>query len=147
MIEYQYLFQYFGRMKKIVTLAVSILLCQFVFGQATQANDDVSFYAEKLQIEDEQNEALVNIINKKYNDLEQISSLRSTDEARYRMKRRNVYKLAENSIKLILTKEQLTLWDEYRKESRMKNAEAIRALQAKNASKEDLMDAQYGISN
>ncbi len=145
MIEYKYLFQYFGRMKRFVTLSVLILFGFSLFGQTAEIKSEIEMYTKVLKISETQKERLEEIVNRKYQDLETIKTSRSIDESIYRAKRRSIYQGELQSIRLIIKEEQLDLWAKFLKEERLKNAKLIKDLNTKNANKEDLMDAQYGI--
>lgn len=134
-------------MKQIVILLVLVFSSMALFGQAEQIRADIDFFTESLQIQDDQEQDLSKIIQKKYDDLSSISTLKNSNEQKFRQKRRVIYRLSDNSIRMILKEEQLEKWDELNRAKRVKNAALIKELQSKNANKEDLKDAQYGIVN
>lgn len=116
-------------------------------GQPDLINSELKFYDSKLNFNEDQKDKVLLILKRKNQELESISSSRSLDENRFRKKRRNVYAGVDQSIRLILERSQLEAWSEYKREQRRINAQKINELKAINASKEDILDAQYGISN
>jgi hypothetical protein len=147
MIEYEYLFQYFGRMKKFIILGFLCFAFLSVFGQFENAVEEVSYFKKTLNIEPDQITSLEKIIERKYADIASISSLRNGEESVFRQKRRSIYEGANSAIRLLVKEDQLQLWRAYKKEERLKNAQKIKDLQSKGAPEEDLLDAQFGIIN
>jgi len=134
-------------MKRILVVIVLVFSFSSIFAQEVRISEEMEFYTKELNIEDSQRASLSKIIIRKQKDLEAINDFAKTDETLFRQKRRNIYKGAENSIRLILNESQLETWKIYKKKTRKANAEKIKSLQATNASKQDLLDAQYGINN
>ena len=118
-----------------------------LFSQEEKIQSEVSFYVQKLELETDQLEQTAKIIQRKHMELVSISKSRHISEDQFRSKRRNVYTGAEFSIRLILKATQLEHWNKFKKEQRIENAKAIQELLKKKASKQDLKDAQVGISN
>lgn len=118
-----------------------------LYGQSEEIRNEVDFYVKKLKIDEDQNPKIVALITKKYNDLESISEMQNSNQAKFREKRIAIFRLTESSIQLTLKQDQHELWDNYKRERRIINANRIKELQAINASKADLKDAQYGITN
>ena len=133
-------------MKRILVLIFLVFSFSFVFAQESRISTEMELFTKELKIEDSQRAKLSKIIIRKYSDLEAISELEKTDESAFRAKRRAVYSGAENSIKMLLSKEQLAHWKTYKAKARTENAKRIKSLRAENASKDDLLDAQYGIN-
>lgn len=134
-------------MKRILILLLVVLTATIGYSQEEKFRAEVNLFKEKLNLSDAQQKEVSKIVLKKYNELQSISKLRSQDESLFRKKRRSIYELTEGSVRLVLAKDQLELWEDYRAERRMKNALLIRKLQSENASKEDIKDAQAGIEN
>ena len=147
MIEYEYQFQYFGGMNKYIVLAFLCFGFVSVFGQFENAEDEISYFNQTLKIEADQESSLEKIIERKYSNLEAIASLRNSDETTFRQKRRNIYEGTNSAVRLLMKEHQLSLWINYKKAERLKNAQKIKELQSKGASKDDLLDAQVGIIN
>lgn len=145
MIEYDYLFQYFGRMKKYAILAFLSFGFLTAFGQFQSASEEISFFKQRLNIEKDQEQKLEKVINRKYEDLASIAVLRNSDEKVFRQKRRSIFEGTNSSIRLMMKEQQMDLWVAYKKEERLKNAKKIKELKASGASEDDLLDAQIGI--
>ena len=134
-------------MKRILVVIVLVFSFTAIFAQEVRIADEMEFYTQELKIEDSQRASLSKIIIRKQKDLEAIKQIAATDESAFRQKRRNIYQGTEHSIRLLLNENQIDDWKAYKIKSRKANAERIKTLQAANASKQDLLDAQYGISN
>lgn len=134
-------------MKRILVAIVLVFSFSAIFAQEVSIGAEMEFYTKELKIEDAQRASLSKIIIRKQKDLEAIQKFAQSDEALFRQKRRSIYQGAENSIKMILTVNQMEYWKAYKVKARVANAEKIQALKRRNASKQDLLDAQYGITN
>ena len=134
-------------MKRILGLIVLIFCFYGVSGQESSLQADMEFLGKKLQIKESQRASLSKILIKKHNTMQDLLAMRSSNEDLFRQKRRNIISGTEASIKMILAEEQLKLWHAYKSEMRIANAERSAALKARNASKQDLLDAHYGIEN
>lgn len=92
-----------------------------------------------------QYDELTKIYEKRVADLQNIKALESQDEPAFRVKRRAVYSGGDVSIKRLLSKEQLELYVDYKRIMRVVRAKKFAKLKKKNASKDDLLDAELGI--
>ena len=132
-------------MKRILVVILLVFSFTAIYAQEARIGEEMEFYTKELNIEDSQRASLSKIIIRKQKDLEAINEYAKTDENMFRQKRRNIYKGADSSIRMMLNENQIELWKAFKIKSRKANAEKIKALQAGNASKQDLLDAQYGI--
>jgi len=129
---------------------LTVLLLIFI-ASATSAQSLKDFKSEIKQISnatemnDNQIAQLREIYQKRVDNLASIAVLESTDEIMYRNKRRAIYESADVSIKLMLNREQLSSYKLYRQGIRKIRARKIEKLKKKNASQQDLLDAQYGV--
>lgn len=132
-------------MKRILVAVILVFSFSSIFSQEIRISEEMNFYTKELKIKQDQTAKLSKIVIRKHNDLASIADLETSDQALFRVKRRNIHKGAEHSIRMILKNDQAELWKIYSLKTRMARAEKIKSLQARNASKQDLLDAQYGI--
>lgn len=147
MIEYKFLFEYFGRMKSLILLIAFFLPLTVVSAQQISVNDETNKYVEFLKLDGDQKDKLVRILERKATDLKRLEANSDTGSADFRQKRRNIYSGTEKSVRIILNEQQLELWSAYQRQQRTENAAKIKELRAQGASEEDIKDAQYGIFN
>jgi septal ring factor EnvC (AmiA/AmiB activator) len=93
----------------------------------------------------QQNE--VNAVYQKIVDDIAILATQNLSEEKFREKRRAIYSGAEFSIQQIITKEQEEKYDLYTRKVREERAQNIKKLLKRNASNQDLMDAEIGVKN
>jgi light-regulated signal transduction histidine kinase (bacteriophytochrome) len=132
-------------MKRLLVAIALVFSFSTIFSQEARIGEEMNFYTKELKIEQDQRAALSKIVIRKYEHLASIADLEYANQNLYRSKRRSVYQGTENSIHMILNADQIELWKAYRLKTRKARAEKIKSLQARNASKQDLLDAQYGI--
>lgn len=147
MIEYKFLFEYFGRMKSFMLLILFFASFAVVNAQQISVNDETAKYVDFLKLDSDQKTKLVRILERKATELKRLEANSDTASADFRQKRRNIYSGAEKSIRIILNEQQLELWSAYQRERRTENADKIKELRAQGASEEDIKDAQFGIYN
>ncbi len=147
MIEIKYHIQYFGRMKKIVLLTLLIFPAFFIAAQGSANDEAIAFYKKTFDLDKTQITELTQILSRKDTDVKRLEANNNYSEAVFREKRRNIYKGAEKSVRMLLNESQLERWSAYKKEQRKINADKINELKAQGASEEDIKDAQFGIYN
>ena len=99
-------------MKQIIVLSVFLLSSFSAFSQVSNEGAEIDMYETALKLDNEQKAIVTGIIEKKSKNLILISEHRSINESEFRVKRRNIYKGAQQSIRLVLKEEQLPLWNE-----------------------------------
>ena len=102
---------------------------------------------QATNLDGEQLLKLNEIYAKRVSDLKSIETLRSTDEQAFINKRRSIYMGSENSIHLLMNPDQIESYTLYKRALRIERADKIKKLKKKNASKDDIIDASYGILN
>jgi hypothetical protein len=132
-------------MKRILVAIALVFSFSAIFSQEARISEEMSYYTKELKLEQGQRAALSKIVIRKHQDLASIASLENSNNNLFRAKRRSVYQGAENSIRMMLESEQAEIWKTYRLKTRKARAEKIKSLKARNASKQELLDAQYGI--
>lgn len=101
--------------------------------------------AKAYQLNDVQKDKVIAILMKRDQDLASITKLEKEEVDKFRSKRRAIVTGTEGSIKLLLDREQLALYDKEAHVRRTENAKYIHKLKKQGASREELLDAQYGI--
>lgn len=134
-------------MKRILVLISIFCPLAILTGQENRVQQDFKFYVEELALQADQQPELSRILIRKQNQLDEISHLSENDPSLYRKKRRSIYIGTEASIKMILNEGQLQNWQSYKIKARKTNGERMIKLRQSKASKEDILDAQYGIVN
>ena len=135
-------------MKFVNLLALMLLIFSF---QSVQAQDVSDFKKERKKLiaittmNADQIAELDAIYEKRVADLKLIAELQNTDELAFRSKRRAIYKGSENSIRLLMSREQQDSYRAYSQKLRIDRAEKMEKLRKKNASQAEIIDAQYGI--
>jgi uncharacterized protein YdaL len=147
MIEIKYHIQYFGRMKKIVLLTLLLLPALFVTAQTASNDEEIAFFKKTFDLDKDQVSKLEQILSRKETDVRRLEANNSYSDSVFREKRRNIYKGAEKSVRMLLNENQLERWSAYKKEQRKINADKIKELREQGASEEDIKDAQFGIFN
>lgn len=135
-------------MKKLLLLSFFIAVTIGVQAQNSLdklVKKDAKHFVKVLKLDKVQKIKMQDILSQKYKNLDAISALEKEDHALYRSKRRAIYSGMDGSIRLILNREQIDLFDVEKRRQRLVNAEKIQQLQAKGADVEDIMDAQFGI--
>ena len=129
-------------------LALMLLIFSFQIAHAQEVSD---FKKERKKLiaittmDASQIEKLDAIYAKRVADLKIIADLEKTDELAFRSKRRAIYKGSENSIRLLMNAEQQDGYRAYTQNIRIERSEKMAKLRKKNASKADIIDAEYGI--
>lgn len=137
-------------MKFVNLLALMLLIFSF---QTVQAQDVGDFKKERKKLiaittmDAEQIANLDAIYEKRIADLNLISDLENTDELAFRSKRRAIYKGSENSIRLLMRSDQQEAYRAFSQDIRITRSKKMEKLRKKNASKAELIDAEYGIYN
>lgn len=137
-------------MKKLILWAFLIVLTGGLNAQKSaesNARKEAKHYIKVLDLNDDQKIKLESVLLHKYESIEEISALESSDPGQFRAKRRAVYAGTDQSIRMLLTREQLDLFEVEKRRQRLANAERIQKLQKQGADQEDILDAQYGIKN
>ena len=135
-------------MKKLLMLSFLVAISLSVQAQVNVdkvAKKEAKHYVKVLKLDKAQKVEIQNIIVQKYNNLEAIASLKNEDQALFRAKRRALFAGMDGSIRLMLNREQIELFDIEKRRQRLVNADKIQQLQASGADQEDIMDAQFGI--
>jgi hypothetical protein len=137
-------------MKKLLFSALFLAISISLFSQKNiekQARKEAKHYTKVLNLDEGQQIKLIDILQHKYQSIEDLSSMETSDPSTFRTKRRAVYTGTDGSIRLLLNREQNELFDVEKRRQRLANAERIQKLQAQGADQEDILDAQFGIKN
>lgn len=136
-------------MKLANLLFVLLLIFMASSVQAQKMKDfkkEMKEITQAINLDDEQVAQLNQIYQKRVDDLNSIASLESTDEKLFYQKRIAIYKGSEASVNMLLKDEtQRKNYDLYKAVIRKERAETVKKLKKKNASKQDIIDAQYGV--
>ena len=134
---------------KLANLLTVLLLIFITSSASAQSLKDfkgeIKQISNATEMDDAQREQLNGIFQQRVENLVSIADLESKDEIAYRSKRRAIYQAAEVSIKRILDREQLDNYLVYKQGLRKVRARKIEKLKKKNASQQDLLDAEYGV--
>lgn len=119
-------------------------------GQAQEAptrkqKKEAKSLAKAYDLNKDQSAKVLSILSKRDSDMKAIEGLEKDELDKFRAKRRSIIKGTEGSIKILLDREQLALYEKEAHIRRTRNAKEIDKLKREGASKEDLLDAQYGI--
>lgn len=137
---------YIMKLANLLTILLLIFTTTFVSAQSMKTfKKEMKNITSALSLDEAQYTQLTKIYEKRVADLKMIKPLEATNEAQFREKRRAIYQGAEVSIKRILNREQLELFVVYNRGLREIRGREMNKLKKKNASIEDLKDAQYGI--
>ena len=130
-------------MKKLLFSGFLLLATVSLFAQ-TKVDQAKKATAELVQLYqlDEQQTAKMLKIQERYfqNDL-QIEALKTSDPDLYQKKRISNKRGTEASIKMILTKEQMTVFNQQKLQKRKQEAALIKKMKAEGASKEEIQKA------
>jgi hypothetical protein len=137
-------------MKKLLLWSFFLVLTCSVFGQKAaekSARKEAKHYIKVLNLSEAQVPGIEAIFVHKFESLEELSSLESTAPDQFRAKRRAVYAGTDQSIRMLLNRSQLDLFEIEKRRQRLANAAQIEKLQKQGAGNEEILDAQYGIKN
>src|SRR5210317_2143498 len=115
-------------MKKLLLWSFFLLLTSSAFSQKSaenRAKKEAKHYIKVLDLNEDQQVKLEEVFINKYQSLEDISGLESTSPDQFRAKRRAVYTGTDQSIRMLLTREQIDLFDVEKRRQRLINAERI----------------------
>lgn len=135
-------------MKFVNLLALMVLIFSFQTSHAQEVSDfkkERKNLIEVTSMDSEQISKLDAIYEKRVADLKLIENMKNTDEQAYYSKRRAIYQGSEVSIRLLMKQEQLDSFRAYAQNVRIERADRMKKLRKKNASRAEIIDAQYGI--
>jgi len=141
-------------MKKLLTAIFTLLFVLNLSAQGintvTADNPVVEKFTQKYNLNDAQVEKMIKIQERRLKNLAEIQTLRDTDTKTYHQKRNAINKGSETSVGMILTPEQLTIFNEARVALRKAKAKKSVELKESGLSYEeiqialiDLEDASY----
>lgn len=137
-------------MKKLILWSFLLIFSGSINGQKNselQVQKEAKHYVKVLDLNEDQIAKIEDVFVHKYESLNEIALMESTDLELFRAKRRAIYAGTDQSIRLLLNREQIELFDIEKRRQRLANSERIAKLQKQGADKEDILDAQYGIKN
>ncbi len=129
-------------------LFLSLNLAQGQSVNSDQIREEVKALTELFDLNDVQQQKAVQILDRKYADLEKLNSYRDTDPSFYRQKRRSLHEGTQGSILLILDAQneaQMMAYKKWKKDQRIKRAQLVNKLKEQGADPEDIKDAKVGL--
>ena len=112
---------------------------------SSQLAEEVEGLSKAYQLDQEQSNSLTRVLTRKYEMLKGIETHKENDFQKFLALRRSIYKGTLGSIKLILTDEQIPLYNEEATRQRRVNSARVKELRAQGAGKDQLIDAGLGI--
>ncbi|MFK8101772.1 MAG: hypothetical protein AB8G15_04590 [Saprospiraceae bacterium] len=114
-------------MKKILLSLFTVFLVSGVFAQkqdqtATEQNRATEKYRAMFQLNDEQGREMAKIVARHTRNSQEIQSLKAADPQQFLKKRKSIDMGMNNSIRMILNKDQLKVYREQQIELRKKRA-------------------------
>ena len=132
-------------MKKLFIGMIAFLSVCSAFAQSAADQQSARKATEELtavySLSEAQVQKMYMIQERRFRNLSEIESLKTTDEALYRQKLKSIRTLTEASIANMLTPEQKPILDRERAERRRNEAEKIKELQKNGASKDAIHQA------
>lgn len=132
-------------MKKFLIGMIAFLSVCSAFAQSAADQQSARKATEELtavySLSEAQVQKMYVIQERRFRNLSEIESLKTTDESLYRQKLKSIRTLTESSIANMLTPEQKPILDRERAERRRSEAARIEALKKSGASKEAIHEA------
>ncbi len=132
-------------MKKIVLSLSFCLVVLALSAQATIGQDAIQQATDELvslyQLDAKQAVKMQTIQERRQRNLAEIETLQDSDPQLYLIKKKNIRKGMEASIRMMLTAEQMPIFNQQQIERRKRDSEKIKSLRAQGASKEEIQMA------
>lgn len=138
-------------MKKLLTSIFTLLFVLNLSAQdinkVTADHPVVQKFTLKYDLNDAQVEKMIKIQERRLKNLSEIESLRDSDAKTYHQKRKAINKGSETSVGLILSPEQLTIFNEARIALRMEKAKKTAELKESGLSYEEIQIALIDLED
>ncbi len=138
-------------MKKFLTAIFTLL---FVFNLSAQSlnrvtadNPVVQKFTQKYNLTDLQVEKMIEIQERRLKNLAEIETLRDSDAKTYHQKRSAINKGSQTSVSLMLSPEQIVIFDQVRLELRKQKAKKTVELKESGLSYEEIQIALIDLEN
>lgn len=125
----------------VIAFLGSISLAAQAAGDKEEARKATNELTAKYGLSQEQAQKMLAIQERHLNNLAEIEFLKSTDEALYSQKRKNIRMITEASIERMLTPEQRPILERERVERRKQNAAKLRQMELDGVPKEEILKA------
>ena len=136
-------------MKKIV---LSLSFCLAVLALSAQAGVDqdavqqaTSEMVALYQLDAKQSVKMQTIQERRFRNLAEIEFMQDSDPQQYLIKKKNIRKGMEHSIRMMLTNEQMPIFNQQLVERRKQESEKIKQMKLNGASKEEIQNALLEI--
>ncbi len=136
-------------MKKIV---LSLSFCLVVLALSAQTTTDqdavqqaTSEMASLYQLDAKQTAKMQTIQERRFRNLAEIETLQDSDPRLYLIKKKNIRKGMEHSIRMMLTQEQMPIFNQQLVDRRKRESEKIKQMRLNGASKEEIQNALLEI--
>ena len=136
-------------MKKIV---LSLSFCLAVLALSAQAGVDqdavqqaTSEMVALYQLDAKQTVKMQTIQERRFRNLAEIEFMQDSDPQQYLIKKKNIRKGMEHSIRMMLTNEQMPIFNQQLVERRKQESEKIKQMKLNGASKEEIQNALLEI--
>ena len=143
-------------MKKYLFIIPALFFAGMVFAQTNVSStspavkDVVDKFTAKYNLDEDQVAKMVKVQQRRLRNLGEIANLENTDSAKFLQKRKAINSGMVTSIKMILTKSQMQLFDQDQAAIRMKKAEKMAELKSQGLTQAemethlvDIEDQQY----
>lgn len=138
-------------MNRLLLTAVLLFIVSGVFAQAKSNEAAIEQETSKLvtlyQLDKKQAKEMKVIQERKFNNLEQIASLKTSNNELYTQKRIAIDKGTDASIRKMLNKDQMAIYNSQKLEQRKEQAALIKKMKQEGASKEDIQKAIDRLKN
>ena len=128
-------------MKKLFFSIFSLLLVSITFAQNQEASKDADKLIKIYNFDDEQSATMLEIQQRKFLNLAEISSLEESNKKMYRHKRKAIYQSTDASLRRMLNDDQMKIYKNNRIEWRKKRADKTAELKAQGKTLEEIEDA------
>ena len=138
-------------MKKLLTAIFTLLFVLNLSAQGlntvTADNSVVQKYTQKYDLNELQVEKMIKIQERRLKNLAEIQNLRNTDAKTYNQKRDAINKGSQTSVGMILTPEQIVIFNETRVELRKEKAKKSVELKESGLSYEEIQIALIDLED
>lgn len=132
-------------MKKLILSLAILVVSTGLFAQKVSDKAAIQKDTEALvalyQLDETQATEMLVIQERRYRNLSEIEVLKKSDELKYYYKLRSIRKGTEASIRMMLTEEQMKIFNNQILERRKKEADVVKQMRLNGASKEQIEKA------
>lgn len=132
-------------MKKIVLSLSFCLVVLALSAQETVDQDAVQQATSEMvtlyQLDAKQTAKMQTIQERRFRNLAEIEFMQDSDPRQYLIKKKNIRKGMEHSIRMMLTNEQMPIFNQQLIERRKRESEKIKQMKLNGASKEEIQNA------